>query len=1286
MPFKLKLKKSRHYSVVSKTLFVISVEMLDSTNIECTLSSESTGQDCLDIVCQKLGLNQPKFFGLQYMSRSKDRYLCWLELDKPIKRQLDKHSRNLCLYLRVMYYILSGCKLLNDEVTRYHYFLQLKMDVIDGRISCTPQQAVELASYCMQAEFGNYDVERHTAHYLKDFQLFPKSFTDPTLLETLTDAAIRQHAALHSLPQGTAEEYYICACQKLDGYGQELFSVKDHSNEDAVLGVSLTGVTVFYPNGKEGRSYGWIDISNVINHKRDFAIESVIGSERTEFHFSDVECAKNAWRFCVLQHMFYRQYEMSNSPEHTEKGPPIFQQTHVEGSLCKLESYEDVTNSQPWNRSSSLQALNQRAQSTSCLDLNTPTDIDKLRSLLPSYRPAPDYDIAVQQKYRNSSSAIPPAREPLRNARAMLYSSQPEIHQPDTYSSHLRYPDVTHNNIEQKNIMSGLYKTSYSQSQVLNTDNQQLIDLAERMRLLNLYKPPPPYPSNRISSNSTPDLPGISQQYAKPHSNFIHSLVSGSSPDLVSNTGILNHQHYLRQYGTTVYTNQHPIHRSHSYLPAPQHGTYENLASIFDSNIMGRPQALIVDNPNITKHIKKVYDEHGNIIYCMPANMKQILQENQLPSSGFVVTRTNQSRLHEPNNTNEPIYENIPLPWQNENSQMRSRAQSIQSAPEISQVINHALVNALQNKVKLSSQNIENNNHQEKRENLYANIQNNPTTVSTSKTNLSLNNLKDASSSTNSANRSTQNLNGLNSTHAYQKQINKSTTSDLSCVLSQKSNSFLANKSSSIHSSSTNNSVADGSNVSGETFSDLNSSNGSAGKSKKKRWGILIGGRSKSSEKIKSATLGREKAKNKDKNQSNNRHRWSTGLPRMHPLPPSISKETMCQLLENKLADSQLFFEFDKIPKKKQNADFSTALHPDNAKFNRFKDVLPYEENRLRLTPTKENRSGYINASHITATVGSKQRFYIAAQCPTKLTIPHFWQCVWEAEVYLMVQLTDPTEDINYLPNSNERCINASSDYQIWWEFSQKTGHCITSKVRLCQVTSRRYRTLWHLHYTDWGEHGCPHSVAHFLGFLEELQSVQQHSLDEIPLGHNKNPPVFVHCTAGVGRTGLTILADLLLYTLDHNQEVDVPRVVGLLRHQRPYMVQTIAQYRFVYSLLKTKVTEEKPSDIWIFDQKLDSSPDGIMTEIMWKYDGEGCARCNKNQWDNGDWVLPEPDKSIWQVDKDSLRNIWNGGEICTDCCSSNGRGKFPLQSQLREDISQDENLYGTPAGSRGKL
>lgn len=75
-------------------------------------------------------------------------------------------------------------------------------------------------------------------------------------MEALTDAASRQHAALHNLPPVTAEEYYICACQRLEGYGQELYAVKEKNGDDAIIGVSLIGVSVSYPNGREGRSYG----------------------------------------------------------------------------------------------------------------------------------------------------------------------------------------------------------------------------------------------------------------------------------------------------------------------------------------------------------------------------------------------------------------------------------------------------------------------------------------------------------------------------------------------------------------------------------------------------------------------------------------------------------------------------------------------------------------------------------------------------------------------------------------------------------------------------------------------------------------------------------------------------------------------------------------------------------------------------------------------------------------------------------------------------------------------
>lgn len=84
--------------------------------------------------------------------------------------------------------------------------------------------------------------------------------------------------------------------------------------------------------------FRWSDISNVINHKRDFTIESVGGTEKVEFQFTDVESAKNAWRFCVLQHIFYRQYEMNIlENEKALPKPPIFQQNEV-STISKLFS------------------------------------------------------------------------------------------------------------------------------------------------------------------------------------------------------------------------------------------------------------------------------------------------------------------------------------------------------------------------------------------------------------------------------------------------------------------------------------------------------------------------------------------------------------------------------------------------------------------------------------------------------------------------------------------------------------------------------------------------------------------------------------------------------------------------------------------------------------------------------------------------------------------------------------------------------------------------------------
>lgn len=117
-----------------------------------------------------------------------------------------------------------------------------------------------------------------------------------------------------------------------------------------------------------------------------------------------------------------------------------------------------------------------------------------------------------------------------------------------------------------------------------------------------------------------------------------------------------------------------------------------------------------------------------------------------------------------------------------------------------------------------------------------------------------------------------------------------------------------------------------------------------------------------------------------------------------------------------------------------------------------------------------------------------------------------------------------------------------------------------TSKLRIYHTVSRRYRSVWHLSWYEFNEQHCPKNLSQFLSeyltdfavesiilrlfksstnteFLEEMNSVRLASVSEVPPGHNCNPPVLIHCNEGE-RTGLTLVSDLLLYTLDHNQVI----------------------------------------------------------------------------------------------------------------------------------------------------
>ncbi|XP_049872695.1 tyrosine-protein phosphatase non-receptor type 14 [Pectinophora gossypiella] len=1200
MPFKLKLKKTRQYNVASKSLFVISVELLDGGVADCTLSVDSTGQECLDNVCQRQAINQPEFFGLRYINRSQQPR--WVQLERPLKRQLDKYASSHQLYLRVMYYVISGTSLITDEVTRYHYFLQLKNDLIEGRIICDCQQAVVLASYSRQAEYGNHDRERHTVEYLKNLLTFPKQMLDggqlidgSTLAETgrlewLTAAVIQHHMALHNMSQAQAEEGFITTCQQLRGYGQEMFAARAQlSHSEVTIAVCLTGIRVLTDTSDTPHLYRWQDITNVINHKRTFSIECQKQGESAGFTLPSPEDGKYVWRMCVQQHTFYMRHQAALSEGGNTDHRPKFQEHGLSESREELDGRE-------LGSSVRLEPLTaaHRAHSTSCLEL-ADNHHSRNRALLPSYRPAPDYETAIQQKYQQQR-----AEAQLRyqnhhhsvvttNPKPVVYGSHPDIHR-------IHYPDVTrHTGPLNQGVAAtddyayGLKFMGTNYPFAVNPNVQT--ELNPQLHYVNVYKPPPPYPSNGLASNSTPDL-AVASQALNYHRGYINSHVSGSSPDLVSTRTALNRQ-YL---GYINPGNHNVINYGRPNIMPGTHGTYNNLASVLDPN----PQ-IIIDPHHISDNFQKVCDERGNIMYSMPMH--------RIPYQRHLVIPQQQIKL---NDTQEPIYENVPLPWQNEHGKvtMRNRAQSLTTTDEIARLnernSSHPTINKYSNVTKPNLNvpsyhvpiKIENPDSHYVNAQIIKGVRESSVPKDLNTSNRSINKPDDFENVALSVDRLSlkhdekdydetpyQSL----STHRVSNNntINKATDNVTSISVPDMRSDHNANMS---HSSGVDSALSNS--ITNSTYStsiDLESSNTtnttknstssvSSKEKKRRRWGVFMGRGTKAVD-VKSATLGRDRAKGTTA-QPANRHRWSTGLPKFQPLPPSITKETLCQLLERKMSDEQLSFAFEQIPKGREaGASVRTALLPQHAPLNAFSaDHLPYEDNRVRLAPTPANPHGYINASHVTMTVGSTQRFYVVAKVGTgavpKLTSGNpsveqsalVWECIWQVGARLLAFVGGEARP-HYLPPDNTTVEYGK--FQVSCGASSRASWGASARLVL-RRGGRAARPLWHVHYERWPDaRAVPPDVHEFLSFLSEMSALRvSWSWEAAGALGARNAPAALCCAAGAGRAGVALAADLLLHILDTNQELDIPRTISMLHQQRANLIQNVHQYKFLHEVL----------------------------------------------------------------------------------------------------------------------
>nr|XP_055061533.1 protein tyrosine phosphatase receptor type Db isoform X7 [Misgurnus anguillicaudatus] len=243
---------------------------------------------------------------------------------------------------------------------------------------------------------------------------------------------------------------------------------------------------------------------------------------------------------------------------------------------------------------------------------------------------------------------------------------------------------------------------------------------------------------------------------------------------------------------------------------------------------------------------------------------------------------------------------------------------------------------------------------------------------------------------------------------------------------------------------------------------------------------------------------------------------------------------------------------------KAHNSRFVSASLPCNKFKNRLVNIMPYETTRVPLQPIRGvEGSDYVNGSFIDGY--RQQRAYIATQGPLAETVEDYWRMLWEHNSTIVVMLTKLRE------MGREKChqywpSDRSARYQYFVVDPMAEYNMPQYILREFKVTDARdgqSRTVRQFQFTDWPEQGVPKSGEGFIDFIGQVHKTKEQ--------FGQDGPITVHCSAGVGRTGVFITLSIVLERMRYEGVVDIFQTVKMLRTQRPAMVQTEEQYQFCY-------------------------------------------------------------------------------------------------------------------------
>uniref|UniRef100_A0A8C2QEH6 Erythrocyte membrane protein band 4.1 like 3 n=1 Tax=Cricetulus griseus TaxID=10029 RepID=A0A8C2QEH6_CRIGR len=275
------------------------VTLLDGSDYGCDVDKRSRGQVLFDKVCEHLNLLEKDYFGLTY--RDAENQKNWLDPAKEIKKQIRSGAWHFSF--NVKFYPPDPAQL-SEDITRYYLCLQLRDDIVSGRLPCSFVTLALLGSYTVQSELGDYDPDECGSDYISEFRFAPNHTKE------LEEKVVELHKSHRGMTPAEAEMHFLENAKKLSMYGVDLHHAKDSEGVEIMLGVCASGLLIYRDRLRINR-FAWPKVLKISYKRNNFYIkirpgefeqfESTIG-----FKLPNHRAAKRLWKVCVEHHTFFR--------------------------------------------------------------------------------------------------------------------------------------------------------------------------------------------------------------------------------------------------------------------------------------------------------------------------------------------------------------------------------------------------------------------------------------------------------------------------------------------------------------------------------------------------------------------------------------------------------------------------------------------------------------------------------------------------------------------------------------------------------------------------------------------------------------------------------------------------------------------------------------------------------------------------------------------------------------------------------------------------------------------